>query len=76
MLKLLLGSFYFSFSFCFCFQVKEDLRNDKRYKAVKHEERENLFEEYVAELKAAEVEAEQSSKAKLEEQVCRYSELM
>jgi transcription elongation regulator 1 len=56
--------------------VKEDLRNDKRYKAVKHEERENLFEEYVAELKAAEVEAEQSSKAKLEEQVCRYSELM
>jgi transcription elongation regulator 1 len=56
--------------------VKEDLRSDKRYKAVKHEERETLFEEYVAELKAAEVEAEQSSKAKLDEQVRCYSELM
>lgn len=58
---------------CFCFQVKEDVRSDKRYKAVKHEERETLFEEYVAELKAAEVEAEQSSKANLDEQVCHYS---
>lgn len=50
--------------------MKEDLRSDKRYKAVKHEERETLFEEYVAELKAAEMEAEQSLKAKSDEQVC------
>lgn len=37
---------------------------------VKHEERETLFEEYVSELKAAEMEAEQSLKAKSDEQVC------
>ncbi|KAJ4784305.1 Pre-mRNA-processing protein 40C [Rhynchospora pubera] len=49
-------------------KVKEELRSDKRYKAVKHEERETLFEEYVAELKAAEEEVEQSSKAILDEQ--------
>lgn len=50
--------------------MKEDLRSDKRYKVVKHEERETLFEEYVSELKAAEMEAEQSLKAKSDEQVC------
>ncbi|KAJ3682288.1 hypothetical protein LUZ60_014861 [Juncus effusus] len=49
-------------------KVKENFRSDARYKAVKHEERETLFNEYIAELKAAEIEAEQPAKAKLDEQ--------
>lgn len=36
---------------------------------MKHEERELLFNEYIAELKAAEEEAERSAKAKRDEQV-------
>ncbi|EEF46576.1 Pre-mRNA-processing protein PRP40, putative [Ricinus communis] len=49
-------------------KVKESLRNDPRYKSVKHEEREVLFNEYLSELKAAEEEAEWKAKVKREEQ--------
>lgn len=50
-------------------QVKENLRDDPRYKCVRHEDREVLFNEYISELKAAEHAAERESKAKREEQV-------
>ncbi|XP_065849014.1 pre-mRNA-processing protein 40C isoform X2 [Euphorbia lathyris] len=49
-------------------KVKESLRNDPRYKSVKHEDREMLFNEYLSELKAAEDETEREAKAKREEQ--------
>jgi transcription elongation regulator 1 len=49
-------------------KVKENFRSDARYKAMKHEEREVAFNEYIAELKSAEKEAEQAAKAKLDEQ--------
>ncbi|KAG8092027.1 hypothetical protein GUJ93_ZPchr0012g20311 [Zizania palustris] len=49
-------------------KVKENFRSDARYKAVKHEERENAFNEFIAELKSAEQEAEQAAKAKVDEQ--------
>ena len=50
-------------------QVKENLRDDPRYKSVRHEDREVLFNEYISELKAAEHAAERETKAKREEQV-------
>jgi len=50
-------------------QVKESLRDDPRYKSVRHEDREVLFNEYLSELKAAEYAAERETKAKREEQV-------
>lgn len=49
--------------------MKDSLRNDPRYKSVKHEDREFLFNEYISELKAAEEEAERAAKAKREEHV-------
>uniref|UniRef100_A0A0C9QX05 TSA: Wollemia nobilis Ref_Wollemi_Transcript_2281_3725 transcribed RNA sequence n=1 Tax=Wollemia nobilis TaxID=56998 RepID=A0A0C9QX05_9CONI len=49
-------------------RVKDSLRSDSRYKAVKREDREALFNEYVAELRAAEQEAERAAKAKREEE--------
>ncbi|KAJ0095635.1 hypothetical protein Patl1_15737 [Pistacia atlantica] len=49
-------------------EVKESLRNDPRYRSVKHEDREVIFNEYVSELKAAEEEVEREAKAKREEQ--------
>ncbi|KAK9115603.1 hypothetical protein Sjap_014550 [Stephania japonica] len=49
-------------------RVKDSLRNDPRYKSVKHEDREAIFNEYIFELKAAKDEAERVSKAKREEQ--------
>ncbi|KAF0930238.1 hypothetical protein E2562_030880 [Oryza meyeriana var. granulata] len=49
-------------------KVKENFRSDTRYKAMKHEEREDAFNEYIAELKSAEKEAEQAAKAKSDEQ--------
>ncbi|KAL5761373.1 hypothetical protein ACOSP7_017637 [Xanthoceras sorbifolium] len=49
-------------------RVKDGLRYDPRYKSVKHEDREVLFNEYISELKAAEEEAERETKAKREEQ--------
>lgn len=50
-------------------QVKDSLREDPRYRSVKHEEREMLFNEYISELKAAEEEKQRESKARKEEQV-------
>ncbi|PKA62757.1 Pre-mRNA-processing protein 40C [Apostasia shenzhenica] len=49
-------------------KVKDTLRNDPRYKSVNHGEREALFNEYIAELKSEEDEAERSAKAKMVEQ--------
>ncbi|XP_062164261.1 pre-mRNA-processing protein 40C isoform X2 [Alnus glutinosa] len=49
-------------------KVKDSLRNDPRYKSVKHEDREVLFNEYISELKAGEEELEREAKAKREEQ--------
>ncbi|KAL2329116.1 hypothetical protein Fmac_022543 [Flemingia macrophylla] len=49
-------------------RVKESLRDDPRYKSVRHEDREVLFNEYISELKAAEYAAERETKAKREEQ--------
>ncbi|XP_062205113.1 pre-mRNA-processing protein 40C-like isoform X2 [Phragmites australis] len=48
-------------------KVKENFRSDPRYKAMKHEERENTFNEYITELKSAELEAEQAAKAKVDD---------
>ncbi|KAI4302110.1 hypothetical protein MLD38_037896 [Melastoma candidum] len=49
-------------------KVKEFLRDDPRYQSVKHEEREGLFNEYIAELKASQEKEEREAKAKREEQ--------
>ncbi|KAF5939540.1 hypothetical protein HYC85_023799 [Camellia sinensis] len=49
-------------------KVKDSLRNDPRYKSIKHEDREILFNEYISELKSAEVEVERAAKVKQEEQ--------
>ncbi|KAA8532296.1 hypothetical protein F0562_032329 [Nyssa sinensis] len=49
-------------------RVKDSLRDDPRYKSVKHEDRELLFNEYISVLKAVEEEAERAAKAKREEQ--------
>jgi transcription elongation regulator 1 len=49
--------------------VKDSLRNDPRYKSVRHEDREVLFNEYISELKAGEEESEREAKAKRDEQV-------
>lgn len=49
-------------------RVKDSLRDDPRYKSVKHEDREALFNEYIAELKAVEDREEKEAKAKREEQ--------
>ncbi|KAL0368565.1 UNVERIFIED_CONTAM: Pre-processing protein 40C [Sesamum calycinum] len=48
-------------------KVKESLKSDPRYKSVKHEDREKLFNEYVAELKAEE-ETVRKAKAKQDEE--------
>ncbi|XP_021302845.1 pre-mRNA-processing protein 40C isoform X2 [Sorghum bicolor] len=55
-------------STCRWAKVKENFRSDPRYKAMKHEERETIFNEYIVELKSAEQEAEQAAKAKVDEQ--------
>lgn len=49
--------------------MKESLRDDPRYKSVKHEDREVLFNEYLSDLRAAEEEVEREAKAKRDEQV-------
>ncbi|KAL5718563.1 hypothetical protein ACHQM5_011450 [Ranunculus cassubicifolius] len=49
-------------------RVKDSLRNDPRYKSVKHEDREVLFNEYICELRYVEDEVERAAKAKREEQ--------
>lgn len=49
--------------------MKDSLRIDPRYKSVKHEDREALFNEYLSELKAAEQEVARLAKAKHDEEV-------
>ncbi|KAL0562158.1 hypothetical protein IC582_002610 [Cucumis melo] len=56
------------------FRVKDSLREDPRYRSVKHEEREMLFNEYISELKAAEEEKQRESKARKEEQKLKERE--
>ena len=55
------------------FKVKDNLRSDPRYKSVKHEDREALFNEYISELKVSEEEAERAAKAKLDEEVLKQA---
>ncbi|XP_074273616.1 pre-mRNA-processing protein 40C isoform X2 [Silene latifolia] len=47
-------------------KVKDVIREDARYKAVKHEEREAVFNEYISELKATDDEAEKSKRREQE----------
>ncbi|KAF3431769.1 hypothetical protein FNV43_RR26505 [Rhamnella rubrinervis] len=49
-------------------RVKDSLRNDPRYKSVKHEDREILFNEYLSDLRTTEEEGEREAKFKREEQ--------
>ncbi|GKA73936.1 pre-mRNA-processing protein 40C isoform X1, partial [Tanacetum coccineum] len=49
-------------------KVKDILRNDPRYKSVKHEDREAIFNEYISELTEFDEEAERESKAKRAEE--------
>ncbi|PIA35463.1 hypothetical protein AQUCO_03500079v1 [Aquilegia coerulea] len=49
-------------------RVKDSLRSDPRYKSVRHEDRELLFNEYISELRAAEEEVYRATKAKREGQ--------
>ncbi|KAJ8562924.1 hypothetical protein K7X08_031376 [Anisodus acutangulus] len=49
-------------------KVKDSLRNNPRYKSVKHEDREALFNEYLSQLKAAEQEVARIAKAKHDEE--------
>lgn len=49
-------------------KVKDNLRNDPRYKSIKHEDREIFFNQYISELKAAEAESERVLKEKNNEE--------
>ncbi|XP_022776500.1 pre-mRNA-processing protein 40C isoform X2 [Durio zibethinus] len=49
-------------------RVKDSLRDDLRYKCVKHEDREVLFNEYISELKAIEEKAERKENVKKDEE--------
>jgi transcription elongation regulator 1 len=49
--------------------VKDDLRSDLRYRAVKCDDREKAFDAYIAELRAAEQEVEHAGKSKKDEEV-------
>ncbi|XP_078436786.1 pre-mRNA-processing protein 40C isoform X2 [Wolffia australiana] len=49
-------------------RVKDAFRDDPRYRYVKREDREAFFNEYIAELKAAEAQVLVAAKAKIEEQ--------
>nr|GEV12178.1 hypothetical protein [Tanacetum cinerariifolium] len=49
-------------------KVKDILRNDPRYKSVKHEDREAIFNEYISELTEFDEEAERETKAKRAEE--------
>ncbi|KZV28352.1 pre-mRNA-processing protein 40C [Dorcoceras hygrometricum] len=50
------------------YKVKDGLKSDPRYKSVNHEDREKLFNEYIAERKAAEEEMERKSRAQKDEE--------
>ncbi|KAL8139925.1 hypothetical protein V2J09_005946 [Rumex salicifolius] len=56
-------------------RVKEGFRDDPRYKAVRHEEREALFNEYISELKSVGDEAERAGKAEQDKLKEREREL-
>lgn len=49
--------------------MKDNIRDDPRYRTVSPEDREILFNEYIDELKAAQNREEQEAKAKRDEQV-------
>jgi len=49
--------------------VKDDLRSDLQYRAVKRDDREKAFDAYIAELRAAEQEVEHAGKSKKDEEV-------
>ncbi|KAL7124218.1 hypothetical protein ABFS83_14G033700 [Erythranthe nasuta] len=49
-------------------KVKDSLKSDPRYMSVKHDDREKLFNEYVAELKAAEEETVRKARAVQDEE--------
>ncbi|CAA2980143.1 pre-mRNA-processing 40C isoform X1 [Olea europaea subsp. europaea] len=49
-------------------KVKDSLKTDARYKSIKHDDREKLFNEYISELKAAEKEIEGKAKTKQDEE--------
>ncbi|KAL3634363.1 hypothetical protein CASFOL_021417 [Castilleja foliolosa] len=49
-------------------KVKDSLKDDPRYKSVKHDDREKIFNEYIAELKAAEEETLRKEKTKQDEE--------
>ncbi|MFS7925609.1 putative FF domain-containing protein [Helianthus anomalus] len=53
-------------------KVKDMFRNDSRYKSVKHEDREDIFNEYMSELKDSGVEAERAAKAKRDEELWSF----
>ncbi|KAK6931844.1 FF domain [Dillenia turbinata] len=55
-------------------RVKDSLRNDPRYKFVKHEDRESLFNECISELKAVDEVAERVEKAKKEQEKLKERE--
>ncbi|KHG18458.1 Transcription elongation regulator 1 [Gossypium arboreum] len=59
---------------CVSTHVKDSLRDDPRYKCVKHEDREVLFNEYISELKAIEEKAERKDKVKKEEEKLKERE--
>lgn len=50
-------------------QIKDALRNDPRYRSVKHEDREALFNEYISELKAADGQLDRVGKERNNEEV-------
>jgi hypothetical protein len=57
------------FSYFINVQVREGLRSDPRYNTVRREDREGLFNAYIADLVSAEQEAERAAKAKRDEEV-------
>ncbi|GFQ05173.1 pre-mRNA-processing protein 40c [Phtheirospermum japonicum] len=62
------GVTYWEISKQFLLPVKDSLKGDPRYKSVKHDDREKLFNEYIVELKAAEEETLRKEKAKQDEE--------
>ncbi|KAK4761244.1 hypothetical protein SAY87_006137 [Trapa incisa] len=50
------------------YRVKDNIRDDPRYRRVNHEDREMLFNEYIDELKAAQNREDLEAKAKRDEQ--------
>ncbi|XP_039015350.1 pre-mRNA-processing protein 40C-like [Hibiscus syriacus] len=55
-------------------KVKDNLRDDPRYKSVKHEDREVLFNEYISELKAIEEKSKRKERVRKEEEADSLSD--